>query len=363
MSNSTFNPKQTLEDAVRRSVQLRQEIEADPQKYRVLTGDRPTGALHLGHLFGTLLARVEMQNLGMETLIVIADYQVLTDRDATEHIRANVQDIVLDYLAVGLDLLGDRTHAFVHSAVPELNQLLLPFLSLVSMAELDRNPTMKQEIADAGLRTVNALMYAYPVHQAADILAVKGTVVPVGPDQLPHLEVTRDIARRFNARFPATPPVLTLPEALLSDPQPVGGLGGGGKMSKSRGNAILLKMTADETAAMVRGATTDSERLITYEPERRPSVAALLRIAALCSGRSPESVAVEIGNRGAVALKEAVTISINSFLAPIRRRRIEYAADPSIVERALRKGNDLARSEATATLERVRTAMGMTYGV
>lgn len=349
---------QALIDAFARSARLREEIVSSPHLYRVLTGDRPTGALHIGHLFGTLLSRVDIQNLGVETFIVVADYQVLTDREATDQIASNVHEVVLDYLAAGLNLLGDKTFAFAHSAVPELNQLLLPFLSLVSMAELDRNPTMKQEIVDAGLRIVNALMYVYPIHQAADILSVGGTVVPVGPDQLPHLEVTRDIARKFNLRFGK---VFQLPEALLSSPQSVNGLDGAGKMSKSRGNAIFLKMTEAETATVIKGAKTDCDRLITYEPERRPEVASLLDLAALCNGRTPEDIATEIGNGGAGTLKKVLTEAVNTYLAPFRKRRAEYSADKTIVQKVLAKGAERARAEASDTLDRVRKTMGMVY--
>src|SRR5690349_24062799 len=177
---------------------------------RVLTGDRPTGALHLGHYFGTLVNRVRLQHQGHELFVVIPDYQVITDRDRPEALRATVRDLVRDYLAIGLD--REATVVFPHSAVPALNQLLLPFLSLVGMGELYRNPTVKEEIQRAGRSSVNGLMYTYPVHQAADILFCKGELVPVGKDQLPHLELTRSIARRFNERYA---PVFPLPDPLL----------------------------------------------------------------------------------------------------------------------------------------------------
>ena len=223
----------TFDEAVRRSHALRADFVKNPNKYRVLTGDRPTGALHIGHYFGSLKNRVELQTLGIETFIVIADYQVLTDRDSVETVPDNVRDLVLDYLAVGLDPNSGKTHIFCHSHVPALNQLLLPFLTLVGMGELDRNPTVKEEIEAAGLTTVNAAMYTYPVHQAADILFCKGNVVPVGRDQLPHLELTRKIARRFNQRFcEDSAPIFPEPEALLSEAPKILGLDGSQKMSK-----------------------------------------------------------------------------------------------------------------------------------
>src|SRR6185437_7162149 len=153
---------------------------------RILTGDRPTGPLHLGHYFGTLANRVRLQHEGHEVFVVVADYQVITDRDHPGDVRAAVSGLVLDYLACGLD--PDDSVIFTHSTVPELNQLLLPFLSLVSLGELTRNPTVKEEIALSGRATVSGLMLTYPVHQAADILFCKADLVPVGRDQLPHLE-------------------------------------------------------------------------------------------------------------------------------------------------------------------------------
>ncbi|MCL2450256.1 MAG: hypothetical protein FWD17_15020, partial [Polyangiaceae bacterium] len=156
----------SFEASRQRSDALERDLRANPQKYRVLTGDRPTGPLHIGHYFGSILNRLRLQALGVEMYIVVADYQVLTDREGTESIPANVQELVLDYLAAGIDPDSGRTFVFCHSQVPALNQLLLPFLTLVSMGELDRNPTVKEEIEAAGLTTVNAGMYTYPVHQA-----------------------------------------------------------------------------------------------------------------------------------------------------------------------------------------------------
>ena len=179
--------------------------------------------------------------------------------------------------------------------MPELNQLLLPFLTLVTNAELDRNPTVKEEIAASGQKRINAGMYTYPVHQAADILFCKGTVVPVGKDQLPHLEITRTIARRFNHRFAKDNPVFPEPQPLLSEAPVILGLDGDQKMSKSRNNAIMLSADEDETARLIKRAKTDSERMITYDPDNRPEVANLLMLLSLSTGRPPEEIA---GNRG-----------------------------------------------------------------
>jgi tryptophanyl-tRNA synthetase len=374
----------SLAAAVRRSAEIERQIGEEPRSFRILTGDRPTGDLHLGHYFGTLRNRVRLQDAGVELFVLVADYQVLTDRDAAGALGEHVLGLVTDYLATGID--PARATIFAHSAVPELNQLLLPFLSLVSTSELARNPTVKDEIAHSrqrspggaggptdprgmsdgkdgisNMRSVNGLMFTYPVHQAADILFCKGNLVPVGQDQLPHLEVTRLVARRFNERYPgAAGPVFPSPDALLSAAPLLLGTDGG-KMSKSRGNAIALRATADETARLIRGAKTDGERRISYDPVARPEVSSLVLLAALCLDRDPAAVAEEIGDGGAAALKRTVTEAVNERLAPLRARRAELAADPGYARQVLRDGCARARAVAAATLEEVRDAMGMRY--
>jgi tryptophanyl-tRNA synthetase len=214
---------------------LETRIAAAPHRFRVLTGDRPTGARHLGHYFGTLANRVRLQDLGVETYLVIADYQVITDRDVGGDLPGNVRELLLDQLAAGID--PARTTIVTHSAVPALNQLLLPLLSLISVAELQRNPTVKAETAATGTRAMSGLMLTYPVHQAADILFCSASVIPVGHDQLAHLEVARTLVRRFDDR-----------------------------------------------------ARTDGDRRITYDPVARPEVANLLELAGSAStGRPPSS--------------------------------------------------------------------------
>ena len=318
---------------------------------RILTGDRPTGALHLGHYFGTLANRVRLQHEGHEVFVVVADYQVITDRDEPGPLRDTVRELVRDYLAVGLD--PDRTVVFPHSAVPALNQLLLPFLALVGKGELERNPTVKDEIRSAGRATVSGLMLTYPVHQAADILFCKGELVPVGKDQLPHLEVCRTIARRFNERYA---PVFPLPDALLGEVPVLRGLDGR-KMSKSLGNAIALSDPREVIAAKIRAARTDSARTITYEPDTRPDVANLLTIAGLCSGRTPADLADEIGAAGAAALKAHTIEAVDALLAPLRARRA--AISDADVSRVLKRGIATAREIADRTLAEVNAAMGM----
>ena len=365
MSQTELDPSPgTYEEAQRRSAALRERFLVQPERYRVLTGDRPTGALHIGHYFGSLKNRVELQALGLHTYVVIADYQVLTDRESVTAIPEHVRELVLDYLSIGIDPGTGRSHVFCHSQVPSLNQLLVPFLTLVGMGELDRNPTVKEEIESAGLSNVNAAMYTYPVHQAADILFCKGNVVPVGRDQLPHLELTRKIARRFNQRYAEKQPVFPEPEALLSNAPKILGLDGTQKMSKSRNNAVMLRATADETAKLVKTAKTDSNRHITYEPEARPEVANLLFLTALCTGEAPELIAQRIGDGGSGALKKVVTDALNDLLAPIRARRVELERDATeVVRSTLRAGCDEANRIGDLTLREMRRAMNMDYGL
>jgi tryptophanyl-tRNA synthetase len=344
----------SYEVALKKSDAIRADLDVNPQKYTMLTGDRPTGRLHLGHYFGTLKGRVELQNKGCRTSVLIADYQVITDRDTTEHIQDNVYNMVMDYLACGID--PEKTMIYTHSAVPAANQLMLPFLSLVSEAELARNPTVKAEMEASG-HELTGLLLTYPVHQACDILFCKGNVVPVGRDQLPHIELTRTIARRFNNRYGKVFPEV---EALLSDVPLLPGLDGR-KMSKSYGNAINISMTAEETAKRIKKSQTDSERMITFDPENRPGVAGLLSTAAIVTGRSETEIADEIGMGGSGALKKYVTESVNAYFAPIRERRHQFENDLDYVKDVLHEGNRRANEIAEKTLSEVREAMGMVY--
>ena len=344
----------SFEASRKRSDDISADLKVNPEKYTMLTGDRPTGRLHLGHYFGTIKERVVLQELGITTHVVIADYQVITDRDTTEHIQDNVYNMVIDYLACGLD--PEKTLIFTHSAVPALNQLMLPFLSLVSEAELLRNPTVKSEMEASG-HVLSGLLLTYPVHQACDILFCKGNIVPVGKDQLPHIEQTRQIARRFNERYAH---VFPEPEGILNDAPEIPGLDGR-KMSKSYGNAISLSFTDEETAKLIKKSKTDSERFITFDKEERPGVSALLTTAALCTGRSEVEIAEEIGNGGSGTLKKYVTESVNTYLAPIRERRRELEGKMDYIKEVLHEGNRKANEIADATLNEVREAMGMVY--
>ena len=340
----------TYEAALATSRKIEEDIVKNPQKYRVLTGDRPTGRLHIGHYFGSLKNRVRLSKLGVPTMILIADYQVLTVHDAYQEISQNTKQLVIDYLAAGIEP-GENVMIYPHSYIPEANQLMVPFLTLVSNAELSRNPTVKEEIQAAGLKNVNAGMY---------ILYCKGNVVPVGKDQLPHLEMTRTIARRFNEKFcKGREPVFPMPQALLSKTPSIMGLDGCQKMSKSRGNAIMLSATEDETAKLIKKAKTDGERLITYHPVNRPEVANLLSLISLCTQEAPEDVAARIGEGGGGMLKNELTVALNEELRPLRQKRAQLEKDPAYIRSVLLDGVKKAREIAEQTLSEVREVMNM----
>lgn len=359
LANST--DEASLRRTQARSEEIAAQIGEHPEYFRMLTGARPTGHLHLGHYFGTMQSWKQLQDANVDTWILVADYQVITDRDGVGPLRERVLSLVADALAVGVD--PERSTIFTHSAVPALNQLMLPFLSLVTESELHRNPTVKAELEATDGRAMSGLMLTYPVHQAADILFCQANLVPVGKDQLPHLEQARLIAQRFDKRYGRADkkhPVFRRPEALLSEAPLLLGLDGA-KMSKSRGNTIEIRMSADQTAKLIKKAKTDSQRTITYDPCERPEVSNLLMLASLCNGRDPRQLAEEIGDGGAGKLKALVTEAINDYFAPIRQRREELAANEDYLLQVLHAGNDKANQVASETLDNVRKAMKMDY--
>ena len=359
LANST--DEASLRRTQARSEEIAAQIGEHPEYFRMLTGARPTGHLHLGHYFGTMQSWKQLQDANVDTWILVADYQVITDRDGVGPLRERVLSLVADALAVGVD--PERSTIFTHSAVPALNQLMLPFLSLVTESELHRNPTVQAELEATDGRAMSGLMLTYPVHQAADILFCQANLVPVGKDQLPHLEQARLIAQRFDKRYGRADkkhPVFRRPEALLSEAPLLLGLDGA-KMSKSRGNTIEIRMSADQTAKLIKKAKTDSQRTITYDPSERPEVSNLLMLASLCNGRDPRQLAEEIGDGGAGKLKALVTEAINDYFAPIRQRRQELAANQDYLLQVLHAGNDKANQVASETLDNVRKAMKMDY--
>ncbi len=363
MADLDYDSNKTFAAAVERSNKIEEDIVKNPGNYRVLTGDRPTGRLHIGHYFGSLQNRVRLSKMGVPTMILIADYQVLTDHDAFQEISQNTKQLVIDYLASGIEP-GENVIIYPHSYVPEANQLMLPFLTLVTNAELERNPTVKEEIqsglANGKMKSVNAGMFTYPIHQACDILFCKGNVVPVGKDQLPHLELTRTIARRFNEKFcRGRDPIFPEPQALLSKTPSILGLDGSQKMSKSRGNAIMLSATEDETAKLIKKAKTDGERRITWDPENRPEVANLLSLISLCTGEAPEAIAERIGEGGGGMLKNTLTEALNEKLRPLREKRAQLEKEPEYIRKVLADGASRAREIAVNTLNEVREAMNM----
>ena len=309
----------SYEVSLERSNQIRADLPQHPEKYTMLTGDRPTGRLHLGHYFGTLKSRVELQNMGVHTNVLIADYQVITDRDSTDNIQDNVYNMVIDYLACGLD--PDKTMIYTHSAVPAANQLMLPFLSLVSEALLQRNPTVKAEMEASG-HELTGLLLTYPVHQACDILFCKATWCRSGATSC---RTSSSPAPSHASSTTAT--ARCSPRSTRCCPRPRCCRPGRPQDEQELRQRINISMTAEETAKRIKKSQTDGERMITFDPEARPGVSGLLSTAAICTGRSEVEIAEEIGMGGAGALKKYVTESVNEHFAPIRARREELVQD------------------------------------
>lgn len=325
---------------------------------RILTGDRPTGALHLGHLAGSLQNRVRLQH-DYDTFILLADVQALTDNfDQPQRVRENVLEVALDYLAAGLE--PDKVTCVVQSAVPELAELTVYFLNLVTVSHLRQNPTVKTEIAQKGYgEAIPAGFFVYPVSQAADIAAFRAQLVPVGDDQLPMIEQTREIVRRFGALYA---PVLVEPKEMLSPVPRLPGLDGQAKMSKSLGNAILLKDSADEVARKVMGMYTDPGHLRASDPGRVEGNPVFTFLDAF----DPDPARVQAlkdhyraGGLGDVKVKKHLIDVLDTVLSPIRERRAEYGRDPDTVLRFVTEGTARGREVAAQTLSDVRRAMGL----
>jgi len=322
----------------------------------LLTGDRPTGPLHLGHYVGSLERRVALQR-EYDTFVLVADLQALTDHaESPELVRRNVQEVVLDYLAVGID--PDVTAIVLQSAVPELAELTVYLLNLVTLARLQRNPTVKDEMVQKGFGAdVPAGFLVYPVSQAADIAGFGAHLVPVGADQLPMIEQTVELVRRFNRLYGE---VLVEPQALVPPVGRLPGTDGAAKMGKSLGNAISLSDGPDIVAAKVRSMFTDPGHVRAEDPGRvegNPVFAYLDAFDPDVATVAELKARYRAGGLGDVAVKRRLLEVLEAFLAPIRARRERVAAEPGYVRRVLAEGTARGRARTEQVLERVRRAM------
>ncbi|USS93521.1 tryptophan--tRNA ligase [Fructilactobacillus ixorae] len=331
----------------------------------ILTGDRPTGKLHIGHYVGSLENRVKLQNTGAyDPYIMIADMQALTDnaRDP-EKIRQSLFQVALDYLAVGLD--PKKSTIFVQSQIPALNELTMIYMNLVSVARLERNPTVKHEIQQKSFKeSVPVGFLTYPVSQAADITAFKATVVPVGDDQEPMLEQTREIVRSFNRAYHTD--VLVEPEGYFP-PKGAGripGLDGNAKMSKSLNNAIYLSDNADEIQKKVMSMYTDPNHIHVEDPGQVAGNPVFTYLDIFAPDQQHVAELKEQyahGGLGDVKIKQYLNEVLQAVLEPIRTRREQYAQDPAQVAKILQTGSQTANQVAEQTLDEVRNAMGINY--
>lgn len=329
---------------------------------RILTGDRPTGKLHLGHYLGSLQNRVKLQD-EYDQFVMIADVQALTDNfDNPQKVHDNVKELVLDYLSVGID--PQKTTIFIQSMIPQIAELTVFYMNLVTLARLQRNPTVKDEMKQKGYgENVSIGFLAYPVSQAADITCVNADLVPVGADQVPMIEQTREIVHKFNSLYGN---VLHEPEALLGEFPRLIGTDGQSKMSKSIGNTIYLSDTAEEVEKKVMSMYTDPKRIRATDPGTVEGNPVFIYLDAF----SKESDKAQIsdfkkryteGQVGDIEVKKSLVKILNNFLEPIRKKRAEYEAQPELVEQILKEGTEKARVEATKTLKAVKEAMKIQY--
>ena len=333
------------------------------EKKRILTGDRPTGRLHIGHYFGSIKKRVEMQESGLyDPYILIADVQALTDNfNNPEKVRKNVREVAIDYLSCGID--PKKTTIYIQSMIPETAELTVFYSNLVTIARLERNPTVKTEIAqkrDLFGESVTYGFLGYPVSQAADITAFEGELVPVGDDQLPLIEQTREIVRKFNKIYGET---LVEPQAVLSSEKRIKGLDGNDKMGKSLGNAIYLSDSEEEITKKVMSAITEPNR-IKKETKGNPDICMVAYYHKLFSTKEEvETVCKECreGKRGCVQCKKQLAKNIAEELKPIREKRAYYEAHPEEVDKILIEGTKKARETAKETMKKVKKAMKLDY--
>lgn len=332
-------------------------------KKRILTGDRPTGKLHIGHYFGSLKKRLEMQESGKyDPYILIADVQALTDNfNNPEKVRKNVREVAMDYLSVGID--PKKTTIYIQSMIPEVAELTVFYSNLVTIARLQRNPTVKTEIAqkrDLFGESVTYGFLGYPVSQAADITAFEGELVPVGDDQLPLIEQCREIVRKFNSIYGE---VLKEPEAVLSSEKRIKGLDGNEKMGKSLGNAIYLSDSEEEITKKVMSAITDPNR-IKKDDLGNPDICMVAYYHNLFSTKEEVKTVCEeckAGKRGCVACKRQLAKNIIEELKPIREKRKYYEEHPEEVDKILIEGTEKARKTAKQTMKKIKQAMKLNY--
>ena len=332
-------------------------------KKRILTGDRPTGKLHIGHYFGSLKTRVEMQNSGKyDMYILIADVQALTDNfNNPEKVRKNVRELAIDYLSCGID--PEKTTIYIQSMIPETAELTVYYSNLVTIARLQRNPTVKTEIAQKKELFGESVTYGflgYPVSQAADITTFEGELVPAGEDQEPLIEQCREIVRKFNSIYGE---VLVEPKIVLSEGKRIKGLDGNEKMGKSLGNAIYLADSEEEITKKVMSAVTDPNR-IKKDDLGNPDICMVAYYHKLFT--EPEDVKVvceecRAGKRGCVACKKQLANNIIEYLRPIREKREYYEAHPEEVDKVLIEGTAKARKTAQETMKKVKKAMMLDY--
>lgn len=329
-------------------------------KQRSLTGDRPTGRLHLGHFVGSLRNRVALQD-EYEQYVMIADVQALTDNaENPQKVRDNVLEVALDYLAAGID--PAKTTVFIQSLVPEIAELTMYFLNLVSVARLQQNPTVKTEMRQKGLeQSVPAGFLMYPVSQAADILSFMPAIVPVGEDQLPMIEQANEIAEKFNRIYGET---FHKVKAVVPETSRLMGIDGAAKMSKSLGNAIYLSDSREEIERKVRDMYTDPGHIHVQDPGKVEGNVVFAYLDVFDS-RSDEIAALKEqyrnGGLGDVVLKKRLADVLDEIIAPIRSRREGVAKDAQAVMRMLQEGSARARETAAATMRQVRKAMKIDY--
>lgn len=332
-----------------------EEVKKNPQSFRVLSGERATGQLHLGHWVGSLRNRLDLLKAGLPIYSLVADYQTFFDRTHQEHLSDHIHSILLDYYALGLSPEAGVTW-FRHSAIPQIHELFLCFLSLVSVSELERNPTVKEEKKISGQKSLSGLFLSYPIHQVADILCVKSNLIPVGQDQLPHIELVRKCAQRFNHRYETD--LFSLPKPLVSETPKLLGLDGQ-KMSKSRNNSILLSDPPHEIQKKFKKAKTDSCSQITYDPENRPEISQMVYLLSLCQNQSIEKT-LSHAFRGAGDLKAQTAEALIEVLKPYRETRDQILKEGGLpwIREQLLKCEEKVREESAETLQAVKRAMG-----